>query len=201
MAFGSSVLTHKKEQQIKIAGEFKPTVDCLCAIRRGFVAVYKHLIRHIAQPGICKGVIVLEAYKDRLPELWRRRAEHYYSEFARAEKGAELWRKGDLEGYGQLVFESGKSSISTSNFKHPIRNKIFTSAVALNDCFNQVFRYIGIICEQLFSVLGQAVPAVTEAGIVVMSTDTRIKADAVDNLLSIQPLHLCIGIQFIELDA
>ena len=31
-----------------------------------------------------------------------------------------------------------------------------------------------------------------------MSTDTRIKADAVDNLLSIQPLHLCIGIQFIE---
>ena len=54
---------------------------------------------------------VFEAYKDRLPELWRRRAEHYYSEFARAEKGAELWRKGDLEGYGQLVFESGKSSI------------------------------------------------------------------------------------------
>lgn len=49
--------------------------------------------------------------KDHLPELWRRRAEHYYSEFARAEKGAELWREGDLEGYGQLVFESGKSSI------------------------------------------------------------------------------------------
>lgn len=43
MAFGSSVLTHKKEQQIKIAGEFKPTVDCLCAIRRGFVAVYRSL--------------------------------------------------------------------------------------------------------------------------------------------------------------
>ena len=54
---------------------------------------------------------VFEAYKERLPELWRRRAEHYYSEFTRAEKGAELWRKGDLEGYGQLVFESGKSSI------------------------------------------------------------------------------------------
>ena len=31
MAFGSSVLTHKKEQQIKIEGEFKPTVDCLYA--------------------------------------------------------------------------------------------------------------------------------------------------------------------------
>ena len=31
-----------------------------------------------------------------LQDLWRRRAEHYYSEFARAEKGAELWRKGCL---------------------------------------------------------------------------------------------------------
>ena len=42
---GSSVLTHKKEQQIKIAGEFKPTVDCLCATRRGFVAVYIEKVR------------------------------------------------------------------------------------------------------------------------------------------------------------
>ena len=41
----SSVLTHKKEQQIKIAGEFKPTVDCLCATRRGFVAVYIEKVR------------------------------------------------------------------------------------------------------------------------------------------------------------
>lgn len=54
---------------------------------------------------------VFESYKNRLPELWRRRAEHFYSEFDRAQKGAALWRTGDLDGYGQLVFESGKSSI------------------------------------------------------------------------------------------
>lgn len=54
---------------------------------------------------------VFEAYQDRLPTPWRRRAAHYYSEFARAEKGAALWREGDLEGYGQLVLESGESSI------------------------------------------------------------------------------------------
>ncbi|WP_162151252.1 hypothetical protein [Enterocloster asparagiformis] len=56
-------------------------------------------------------VEVFETYKDRLPELLRRKAEYYYREYARAEAGAELWRKGDLEGYGQLVFERGKSSI------------------------------------------------------------------------------------------
>mgnify|MGYP000832514801 CR=1 FL=1 len=61
--------------------------------------------------------------------------------------------------------------------QHTVRNKILAGAVAFHDCTDQIFRYIGIICEQLFSVLGQAVPAVAEAGIVVMSTDTRIKAD------------------------
>ncbi len=54
---------------------------------------------------------VFLSYRGRLPEVWRRRAEHYYSEFHRAEKGAELWREGDIERYGELVFESGWSSI------------------------------------------------------------------------------------------
>ena len=39
----SSVLTHKREQQIKIEGEFKPTVDCLCATRRRFVFIHKRI--------------------------------------------------------------------------------------------------------------------------------------------------------------
>ena len=54
---------------------------------------------------------VFDAYKDRLPENFRKRAEHFYSEIERAEKGAEAWKKGDLGKYGQLIFESGESSI------------------------------------------------------------------------------------------
>ncbi|MBQ8426886.1 MAG: GHMP kinase [Clostridia bacterium] len=50
-------------------------------------------------------------YKDRLPENWRKRAEHYYTEFDRVEKGAKAWRDGDIELYGKLSFESGNSSI------------------------------------------------------------------------------------------
>lgn len=56
-------------------------------------------------------VTVFEQYKHKLPELWRKRAEHFYTETARAEAGAEAWRRGDLEEYGRLVFESGYSSI------------------------------------------------------------------------------------------
>ena len=55
---------------------------------------------------------VYEQYKDRLPETWRRRAEHWYTEFDRVEQGAEAWRRGDMETYGRLSFESGQSSIS-----------------------------------------------------------------------------------------
>ena len=52
-----------------------------------------------------------EQYKDRLPENWRRRATHWYTEFDRVQKGAEAWRNGDIETYGRLSFESGWSSI------------------------------------------------------------------------------------------
>ena len=54
---------------------------------------------------------VYEKYKDKLPENWRKRAEHWYTEFDRVERGAEAWRRGDIEEYGRLSFESGYSSI------------------------------------------------------------------------------------------
>lgn len=55
---------------------------------------------------------VYEQYKSRLPETWQRRAEHWFTEFDRVEQGVEAWRRGDIETYGRLSFESGQSSIS-----------------------------------------------------------------------------------------
>lgn len=54
---------------------------------------------------------VYETYKNRLPEPWAKRCEHWYTEFERVEQGAEAWRRGDIETYGRLSFESGWSSI------------------------------------------------------------------------------------------
>ena len=54
---------------------------------------------------------IYDAYKDRLPEPWRRRAEHFYTEYDRVVAGAEAWRAGDIETYGRLITESGRSSI------------------------------------------------------------------------------------------
>ncbi len=50
-------------------------------------------------------------YKDRLPENWAKRAEHWYTEFRRVEAGAGAWRRGNIEEFGRLSFESGYSSI------------------------------------------------------------------------------------------
>lgn len=56
---------------------------------------------------------VFEEYAPKLPENWRRRATHWYGEQERVEKGAEAWRRGDIEEYGRLSFESGASSINS----------------------------------------------------------------------------------------
>ena len=56
-------------------------------------------------------VEIFEQYKHRLPDNWRKRAQHFYTEFDRVQKGAEAWRRGDLDAYGKLSFESGHSSI------------------------------------------------------------------------------------------
>lgn len=54
---------------------------------------------------------VFEQYKGRLPETWRRRATHWYTEFERVEKAVKAWKNGNIEEFGKLSFESGKSSI------------------------------------------------------------------------------------------
>lgn len=54
---------------------------------------------------------IYEKYRNLLPENWAKRAEHWYTEFDRVQQGAEAWRKGDIEAFGKLSFESGRSSI------------------------------------------------------------------------------------------
>ena len=64
-------------------------------------------------------------YKDKLPENFAKRAEHWYTEFFRVQKGAEAWRRGDLEEYGKLSFESGRSSIYNWETGSPELKKLY----------------------------------------------------------------------------
>ena len=68
---------------------------------------------------------VYEQYKDRLPENWRRRAEHWYTEYDRVPRGVEAWRRGDIEAFGRLSFESGHSSIYNYETGSPELKKLY----------------------------------------------------------------------------
>ena len=50
-------------------------------------------------------------YKEHLPETFRKRAEHFYGEVDRVEKGVQAYKDGNIELFGKLVTESGYSSI------------------------------------------------------------------------------------------
>ena len=68
---------------------------------------------------------VFQTYKDRLPIPWAKRCEHWFTEFQRVEAGAEAWRRGDLEEYGRLSFESGWSSICNWESGSPEQIKLY----------------------------------------------------------------------------
>lgn len=70
-------------------------------------------------------VEIFRKYGDRLPKNWRLRAEHWYSEFERVEKGAEAWRNGDIEKFGELSFASGRSSIENWQTGSPELVKLY----------------------------------------------------------------------------
>ena len=65
------------------------------------------------------------AYKDRLPETFARRAEHWYTEYKRVEAGVEAWRRGDIEAFGRLSSESGYSSIHSWETGSPELIKLY----------------------------------------------------------------------------
>ena len=64
-------------------------------------------------------------YKGQLPGRFGRRAEHFYTEQARVEQGAKTWADGNIETFGQLMFESGDSTFNNYETGIPEMKTIF----------------------------------------------------------------------------
>ena len=54
---------------------------------------------------------IFEQYKNKLPDNFRKRATHFYTEMDRVEKFKLAWSEGKLEECGKIMFASGDSSI------------------------------------------------------------------------------------------
>ena len=70
-------------------------------------------------------------HRENVPGRFRRRLDHYFTEQERVQNGIEAWRTGDINRFGELMFESGKSSIYQYESGCP---ELITIFEALEDC-------------------------------------------------------------------
>ena len=89
-------------------------------------------------------------------------------------------------------------AVVARHLKHPVGDKVLAGAVGLHDGLDEVLGHVGVVGKKLLCVLGQAVAAIAEAGIIIMCADAGVKADALDDLLGVKALHLGIGVQLVE---
>lgn len=93
---------------------------------------------------------------------------------------------------------SAVGGVVTGLLQHGIGDVVLTGAVALHNGRHHILGHILVVGQQLFRVLRQTVASVAEARVIIMRTDAGIQADTVDDGLSVQTLHLGIGIQLVE---
>lgn len=129
-------------------------------------------------------VEVFHQYKDRLPENWRKRAEHWYTEFERVEKGAEAWRKGNIYEYGKLSFESGYSSIHNWETGSPELIKLYEVMTKTDGIYGGRFSGAGFkgCCLAIID------PAYEES---IIETVTKEYLKAFPNLEGKYSVHIC----------
>src|SRR3569623_813347 len=75
---------------------------------------------------------------------------------------------------------------------------VLAGGVGLDDGMDEVLRHIVVVSQKLLAILGQAVAAVAEAGVVVMRANARVEADAVDDLASVQAMGGGVSVELIE---
>ena len=134
---------------------------------------------------------VFETYKERLPEPWRKRAEHWFSEADRVEKGVAAWRNGDIETYGRLSFASGYSSIHSWETGSPELKTLYEIMTRTDGIYGGRFSGAGFngCCMALVD------PAHTEA-ISRTVTEAYLKAfPALADKYSVHVCHSADGVQ------
>jgi hypothetical protein len=92
-----------------------------------------------------------------------------------------------------------KIGVRTQFLQYLGRTKVFAGGVAVHNGTHDVLRHRIVVGQQLFGVLGQAVAAITKAGVVVVVANARVQAHAVDDLPCVEPVAGGIGVQLVEI--
>lgn len=70
-------------------------------------------------------------YSEKVPGRFKKRLDHFFTEQERVKKGVEAWKAGDIITFGELMFESGDSSIYQYECGCP---ELITIFEILKDC-------------------------------------------------------------------
>ena len=79
-----------------------------------------------------------------------------------------------------------------------VDDKLLSCAVGIDDGANQVLGDVLEVGEELLGILGQAVPAVAEAGVVVVGSDARVQADSLDDIARVEAFTFGIGVELVK---
>src|SRR5690606_35098640 len=82
--------------------------------------------------------------------------------------------------------------------QHVGGDEVLAGVVGLHDGVDQVLGDIAVVGQQLAGVLGQAVAAVAEGGVVVVGADAGVQPDALDDLGGVQAVGGGVGVQLVE---
>ena len=79
-----------------------------------------------------------------------------------------------------------------------VGDEVFARGVGGDDGTDQRLRHVLVVGQQLLGVLGQAIAAVAEAGVVVVAADARVQAHAFNDLASVQAVDGRVGVELVE---
>lgn len=103
-------------------------------------------------------------YKERLPLSWQKRLKHFYSEYKRVKQGIEKWKEGNIVAFGNLVNESGLSSILNYECGSPSLIKLYNAIIKQDGVYGARFSGAGfkgccmaLIDEEKFDSINEKV--------------------------------------------
>ena len=86
---------------------------------------------------------IFDRHRNRIPERFARRADHFYSEYRRVREAVTAWETGDLEWFGRLSFESCESSIRNYECGSPELISIYNAMRATDGIYGGRFSGAG----------------------------------------------------------
>ena len=99
---------------------------------------------------------------------------------------------------GGAVGVVGAVIIVAGHLQDLVGYEVLAGAVALDYGRHHVLGDVGVVGKELLGVLGQAVAAVAEGGVVVVAAYAGVEAYAADYGLGVEPLDLGVGVKLVE---